>query len=94
MSLEAYLHEHIHLENNILFPRAIAKEQAAGTELETVTLGRDYGRCLALRGCGWPAETPRLFVAAIATDYSCLNIHRTPGTLGLPQQQYVLTGLT
>jgi len=25
---EADLHQHIHLENNILFPRAIAMEQA------------------------------------------------------------------
>jgi regulator of cell morphogenesis and NO signaling len=30
MRMEADLHEHIHLENNILFPRAIAEESAHG----------------------------------------------------------------
>ena len=27
-ALEADLHQHIHLENNVLFPRAVAMEQA------------------------------------------------------------------
>lgn len=34
--LEADLHQHIHLENNILFPRAIALENAAGVAWESV----------------------------------------------------------
>jgi len=31
--LEANLHEHIHKENNILFPRAIELEQCAGARV-------------------------------------------------------------
>jgi regulator of cell morphogenesis and NO signaling len=32
--LEADLHQHIHLENNILFPKAVAMENQAATAIE------------------------------------------------------------
>lgn len=43
--LEADLHQHIHLENNILFPRAIEMEAAA--EPSWITAGKEFGehRC-------------------------------------------------
>ena len=34
--MEEDLHQHIHLENNILFPRAIAAEPASPTGLTTL----------------------------------------------------------
>jgi regulator of cell morphogenesis and NO signaling len=40
---EADLHQHIHLENNILFPRAVALEEQAAPERRQV--GSEY-RCL------------------------------------------------
>jgi regulator of cell morphogenesis and NO signaling len=39
-ALEADLHEHIHLENNILFPRAVELEEAAAPELQQA--GNEY----------------------------------------------------
>lgn len=46
LDVEKDLHEHIHLENNVLFPRAASMEE--GVRPEPVFGGNDHGKC----GCG------------------------------------------
>jgi regulator of cell morphogenesis and NO signaling len=44
-ALEADLHEHIHLENNILFPRAIEMEETSSPELSSSAVHMGEHRC-------------------------------------------------
>ncbi len=46
LDVEKDLHEHIHLENNVLFPRAASMEE--GVRPEPAFGGNDHGKC----GCG------------------------------------------
>jgi regulator of cell morphogenesis and NO signaling len=43
--LEADLHRHLHLENNVLFPRAVEMERRAAENAELEFLGTTYGNC-------------------------------------------------
>jgi regulator of cell morphogenesis and NO signaling len=45
VEFEADLHQHIHLENNILFPRAVEMESAAEPTWRTAEQGSGKHRC-------------------------------------------------
>jgi regulator of cell morphogenesis and NO signaling len=47
LALEADLHQHIHLENNILFPRAVAMENSAEPEARNDSTGNNIHGCFS-----------------------------------------------